>query len=89
MLNKRFGAQITKNSRGASRPNTGRPTRFRCKSPGQGYQMKQVQGGDQYEVPVSLWYQVGKSWMLQAVVDEKSLPDWANNYVKSSAEKMA
>lgn len=89
MLNKRFGAQITKNSNGANRPTSRRPARFRCKSPGKGHQMKQVPGGDEYEVPVSLWYKHGNTWLLQAVVDEKNLPDWAANYTKSSAEKMA
>lgn len=92
MLNKRFGAQITRSSagqRGGVGPNAGKvSTKFRCTDPAGLPKTKRVFNSESYEEPVSLWYEHNGIWYLNTVVDKKNMPDWAKNYTIGEATRI-
>lgn len=93
MLNRRFGAQITKSSagqKGGTGPNSGKKAiRFLCTGPDGQQLKKSVFNASDYQVPVSLWYQdrAGR-WYLNTVTDKNNPPEWANNYIMGEAVKI-
>lgn len=66
-----------------------KPTKYICNHPNGGAVVKSVLDAAGFEEPVALWYQSGKDWHLNTVVDRKNMPEWAKNYTQGLARKKA
>lgn len=75
--------------RGGDGPTAGKKaTKFSCTGPTGQKQSKRVFNAENYEQPVSIWYEHAGTWYLNTVLDKNNLPDWAKNYTIGEAVRI-